>query len=158
MKHAGPGALDQLEPLLAQLRGLGGMVEKKRGVFYRKSQAFLHFHEDPKGLFADLRDFTRLSETRLPYDVVFLLNRYFTVMGAAIEGEGGHVLRLQGVCQLRIAKVEGRFGALLAGHRSSLRERARRGIGDGDRPNEGGPSRFPIGDWENREGQSSLRR
>ena len=56
MKHAGPGALDQLEPLLAQLRGLGGMVEKKRGVFYLKSKAFLHFHEDPAGLFADVRD------------------------------------------------------------------------------------------------------
>lgn len=68
MKHAGPGALDQLEPLLAQLRGLGGMIEKKRGVFYRKSQAFLHFHEDPKGLFADLReiggaDFERFDVT-----------------------------------------------------------------------------------------------
>ena len=68
MKHAGPGALEQLEPLLAQLRGLGGMVEKKRGVFYRKSQAFLHFHEDPKGLFADLReaagaDFERFDVT-----------------------------------------------------------------------------------------------
>lgn len=47
-------------------------------------------------LFADLRDFTRLSETRLPYDVVFLLNRYFTVMGAAIEGEGGHVDKFVG--------------------------------------------------------------
>lgn len=56
MKHAGQDALDQLEPLLAQLRPLPGMVEKKRGVFYRKSKAFLHFHEDPKGLFADLRD------------------------------------------------------------------------------------------------------
>ncbi len=42
-------------------------------------------------MFADLRDFTRLAESRLPYDVVFLLNRYFTVMGAAIEREGGHV-------------------------------------------------------------------
>lgn len=47
-------------------------------------------------MFADLRDFTRLSETRLPYDVVFILNRYFTVMGAAIEGEGGHVDKFVG--------------------------------------------------------------
>lgn len=68
MKHAGSSALDDLEPLLAQLRGLAGMVEKKRGVFYRGSQAFLHFHEDPKGLFADLRapggsDFERFDVT-----------------------------------------------------------------------------------------------
>ena len=33
-------------------------------------------------LFADLRAFTELSERRLPYDVVFLLNRYFESMGA----------------------------------------------------------------------------
>lgn len=58
MKHAGEQALDQLEPLLGELRALPGMVEKKRGVFYRKSKAFLHFHEDPRGLFADLRDAT----------------------------------------------------------------------------------------------------
>jgi len=31
------------------------LVEKKRGVFYRKSAAFLHFHEDPTGLYADVR-------------------------------------------------------------------------------------------------------
>ena len=55
MKHATQAALDQLEPLLAQLRTLG-LTEKSRGVFYRKSRAFLHFHEDPKGLFADIRD------------------------------------------------------------------------------------------------------
>jgi len=40
-------------------------------------------------LFADLRGFTRLAETRLPYDVVFLLNRYFDAVGAAIEQAGG---------------------------------------------------------------------
>lgn len=55
MKHATPAALNQLEPLLADLRTLG-LIEKSRGVFYRKSRAFLHFHEDPKGLFADVRD------------------------------------------------------------------------------------------------------
>lgn len=42
-------------------------------------------------LFADLRGFTRLSEKKLPYDVVFLLNQYFEVMGQAIEAEKGHV-------------------------------------------------------------------
>lgn len=55
MKHAGEQALDALEPLIAELRTFSGMVERKRGVFYRKSKAFLHFHEDPAGLFADLR-------------------------------------------------------------------------------------------------------
>ena len=42
-------------------------------------------------LFADLRGFTRLSEHKLPFDVVFLLNRYFTEMGHAIEEAGGRV-------------------------------------------------------------------
>jgi adenylate cyclase len=42
-------------------------------------------------LFADLRGFTRLSEGRLPYDTVFILNRYFDAMGEAIEGSGGRV-------------------------------------------------------------------
>jgi adenylate cyclase len=36
-------------------------------------------------LFADLRGFTRFSEKKLPYDVVFFLNRYFEAMGSAIE-------------------------------------------------------------------------
>lgn len=42
-------------------------------------------------MFADLRGFTQLSEHRLPYDVVFILNRYFAEMGAAIEGAGGRI-------------------------------------------------------------------
>ena len=55
MKHAGAAALDRLEPLLARLRALPGLKEKARGTFYVKSRAFLHFHEDPAGLFADVR-------------------------------------------------------------------------------------------------------
>ncbi|HKP78695.1 MAG TPA: hypothetical protein VJU34_06180 [Phenylobacterium sp.] len=71
MKHAGDLALDQLEALLAEVRALPGLTEKKRGTFYRKSRAFLHFHEDPKGLFADLRgidgrDFERIDVTDEP--------------------------------------------------------------------------------------------
>jgi hypothetical protein len=55
MKHAGPAALQQIEPLLVQVRAFGGLVERKPGVFYLRSRAFLHFHEDPSGVFADLR-------------------------------------------------------------------------------------------------------
>lgn len=40
-------------------------------------------------LFADLRGFTRIAENKLPYDVVFLLNRYFAAVGGAIEHAGG---------------------------------------------------------------------
>lgn len=42
-------------------------------------------------LFADLRAFTALSERKLPYDVVFILNRYFRAMGTAVEQAGGHL-------------------------------------------------------------------
>ena len=55
MRHAGAAALDHLDPLLARLREVEGLTEKARGVFYRKSRAFLHFHEDPSGLYADIR-------------------------------------------------------------------------------------------------------
>ena len=40
-------------------------------------------------LFADLRGFTRLAERKLPYDVVFFLNRYFEAVGRAIAEAGG---------------------------------------------------------------------
>ncbi|WP_419903956.1 adenylate/guanylate cyclase domain-containing protein [Kiloniella sp.] len=42
-------------------------------------------------LFADIRGFTTLSEKKLPYDVVFLLNRYFEAMGTAVEESGGRL-------------------------------------------------------------------
>jgi adenylate cyclase len=42
-------------------------------------------------LFADIRGFTSISEGKLPYDVVFLLNRYFRATGHAIEAAGGRV-------------------------------------------------------------------
>jgi hypothetical protein len=66
VRHAGPGALDELEALLDLLRKLPGLSEKKRGIFYRRSKAFLHFHEDPSGLYADVRladEFERVRVT-----------------------------------------------------------------------------------------------
>ena len=64
MKHATAAALERLSGLLADIRRLGLMKEKSPGVFYCRSKAFLHFHEDPAGLFADIR--TGSDWERLP--------------------------------------------------------------------------------------------
>jgi hypothetical protein len=52
--------------MLTELRAVPELREKKRGTFYRGSRAFIHFHEDPTGLFADVRfreDFERFDVT-----------------------------------------------------------------------------------------------
>jgi hypothetical protein len=54
MKHASAESLHQLSDLLDQIRQRQGLKEKKLGIFYCKSKSFLHFHEDPAGLFADI--------------------------------------------------------------------------------------------------------
>jgi hypothetical protein len=62
MRHASPATLDALEPLLAEIRQVEGIVERRRGIWYLRSRGFLHFHEDPAGFFADLKtgdDFER---------------------------------------------------------------------------------------------------
>ena len=40
-------------------------------------------------LFVDIRSSTQLVESRLPYDVVFILNRFFEAVGSAIVAAGG---------------------------------------------------------------------
>jgi hypothetical protein len=67
VRHITPARLDTIEPLLAQLRTVAGLVERKRGTFYRKSRAFLHFHEHGDDIYADVRldgdDFDRRRVT-----------------------------------------------------------------------------------------------
>lgn len=55
MKHAAAPTLDRIEDLLQALRDDARLRERSRGVFYRAGRAFLHFHEDPAGVFADVR-------------------------------------------------------------------------------------------------------
>jgi hypothetical protein len=54
MKHASEKALSTVADQLAQIRALS-LKERSPGVFYFKSKPFLHFHEDPSGIFADVR-------------------------------------------------------------------------------------------------------
>jgi hypothetical protein len=56
MRHATDAALDQLEDMLRAVRKNHPILrERKRGAFYKGGQGWLHFHEDPAGLFADLK-------------------------------------------------------------------------------------------------------
>ena len=55
MRHATQDDLDRLEPLLARLRKLPGLRERKRGYFSRGSRAFLHFHEDAGDFYVDVQ-------------------------------------------------------------------------------------------------------
>ena len=68
MRHATSDTLRKIEPLRAQLRSVPGLVEKKPGIFYRKSKAFLHFHEDPSGLHADVRFREEFERVRVESD------------------------------------------------------------------------------------------
>ena len=58
-------------------------------------------------LFADLRGFTRLAERKLPYDVVFILNRYFEAVGGAITDAGGTVNQFTGDGVMALFGVDG---------------------------------------------------
>jgi hypothetical protein len=66
VRHATQEDLDRLEKLLAKLRELPQLRERKRGYFSRGSRAFLHFHEDAGDFYVDVRlgdDFERVKVT-----------------------------------------------------------------------------------------------
>ncbi len=62
-------------------------------------------------LFCDLRGFTSLAEHRLPYDTVFILNRFFDVVGHAVEESGGHVDKFIGDGALALFGLDGDEGS-----------------------------------------------
>jgi uncharacterized beta-barrel protein YwiB (DUF1934 family) len=53
--------------MLRHLRKDSSLVERTPGSFYRKSKAYLHFHEDMSGTYVDIKlngeDFTRMRVT-----------------------------------------------------------------------------------------------
>jgi hypothetical protein len=75
VRHATEGDLDRIEALLAELRGLAQLRERKRGYFSRGSRAFLHFHEDAGDLYVDVRldrEFQRMKVTSRSEQADFL--------------------------------------------------------------------------------------
>ncbi|MCO5064411.1 MAG: adenylate/guanylate cyclase domain-containing protein [Rhizobiaceae bacterium] len=57
-------------------------------------------------LFCDIRDFTRITSRSLPFDTVFMLNRYFAIVGRAVEAEGGRLDKFIGDGAMAIFGLE----------------------------------------------------
>lgn len=75
MRHATQDDLDRLADLLADLRGMPELRERKPGSFSLHSHAFLHFHEDAGDLYADVKldgTFQRLPVTTPAERLAFL--------------------------------------------------------------------------------------
>ena len=87
MKHARPQALEAIEPLLQKLRTIRGLVERKRGILYRGATAFLHFHEDPAGMFADLKSGNDFE--RYPLNIKAEISRLLHAAKARASTPGG---------------------------------------------------------------------
>ncbi|MFO1121689.1 MAG: adenylate/guanylate cyclase domain-containing protein [Hyphomicrobiales bacterium] len=78
-------------------------------------------------LFCDLRGFTSLAEHRLPFDTVFILNRFFDVVGHAVEESGGHVDKFIGDGALALFGLDG-DQPLAARQAFAAAQRIRQGI------------------------------
>ena len=76
--------------------------------------------------FSDLRDYTRISDTASPGDIIPMLNHYADAIISAIHEQGGDVLKLIGDGTLAIFTAEDRGRASDASLRAALA--ARRGV------------------------------
>lgn len=77
-----------------------GVVEQ---ILQTGDNAFLLNNEnrrDVVALFADMRGFTRMSETLLPAQVVLILNQFFSTLTAVAHRYNGTVLSMAGDCLL----------------------------------------------------------
>ena len=77
-----------------------GVVEQ---ILQTGDPAFLQNHDsrrDVVALFADMRGFTRMSETLLPAQVVLILNQFFSALTGVAHRHHGTVLSMAGDCLL----------------------------------------------------------
>jgi len=69
-------------------------------------------------LYVNMREFNELTRTKLPYDVVFLLNQFFTAVGTAVRSQGGTIDKYIGDGMIA---VFGQRQGVEAGCRQALR-------------------------------------
>lgn len=62
-------------------------------------------------LFVDLRGFTALTERKLPFDVIFILNQFFAAAGGPIQANGGWIANTAGDGLIALFSDEAGIGA-----------------------------------------------
>jgi class 3 adenylate cyclase len=77
--------------------------------------------------FSDVAGFTSFSETLTPYDVMYLLNRYFTQVGELIERNDGYIDKFVGDGPMAIFGVEGQPDAPIRSVNAALQNSSRSG-------------------------------
>lgn len=114
MKHASVHSLALLSAVVAQLRELPGLAERSQGSFYFRSKAFLHFHEDPAGLFADAKltggDFERYPVNTVQERRAFVAG----VRKAVLAGSGQQMVSASTLVTVKV-KPGARTSSLIAG-------------------------------------------
>lgn len=83
--------LKDIEPALNQIRKFADLKEPKPGIFYIKSQGFMHFHEKDEKIWADVKDGEGWGEPIvIPSRVTKLfVNRFVTEIKNRYKNSGG---------------------------------------------------------------------
>lgn len=77
----------QITPLVAAAEGMSAL---------RRPGAVQGTEQQVVAMFVDLRGSTQLGEQRLPYDVLFVLNRFFSEMAEVLQQTHGHYAQFAG--------------------------------------------------------------
>jgi adenylate cyclase len=96
-------------------------VELTRRMTAVSAPASLGEEKEVAVLFADIRGFTSLSERLPPYDVIYILNRYFNHMGRVIDAHGGYIDNYMGDGLMALFGVDDPTDAPLRAVRAGLR-------------------------------------
>lgn len=67
--------LAMIETVLNEIRKLPDLKEPKPGIFYLKSQSFMHFHEKDSNVWADVKDGDTWGE---PLDIPIKVTKTFS--------------------------------------------------------------------------------
>ncbi len=117
--HAEPGVRLACQLRLTGNIGIVPLVPPERALEYVGRPGGVEGAEKTVAvLFVDLRGSTALGEKRLPYDVVFILNQFFSAMAEALEQTDGHYAQFNGDGLMALYGLE---SGVEAGCRQALR-------------------------------------
>ncbi|WP_174145007.1 adenylate/guanylate cyclase domain-containing protein [Leisingera sp. ANG59] len=109
--------------LACQMRPKGGLTFRRlvldetdlalTSQLHRRQPAKVGELQDVAVFFSDIQGFTSFSEALMPYDVMYLLNRYFAQMGEVIERNGGYIDKFIGDGMMALFGLDGDAAAPL---------------------------------------------